>query len=102
MEQYLPYIFAANFLLVIIDASIGYQVAPLLIRSFTGDNASGSSVAGVRTLLAGVVALYMFFTCLAFFSANTLLLLIMTGILLLDIVSQLILRRKFTGGRKGQ
>ena len=94
MYQYLPYIFAANFLLVIIDASIGYHVAPRVIRSFQKDTVSGSTVGGLRMLLVGVVALYMFFTCLAFFGGNTLFLLIVTGIILLDIASQLFLNWK--------
>jgi hypothetical protein len=95
---YLPYIFAGNFLLVIIDASIGYHVAPLLLNSLARENESGNTVGGVRMLLAGVVTLYMFFSCLAFFNNNKLLLLIVTGIILLDIFSQLFLKWKFNGG----
>lgn len=98
MDQYLSYIFAANFIFVIIDASIGYHVAPILISSFSRGDHNVAAIGTVRTLLAVVVAMYMFFNCLAFFRASALLLVIVTGIILLDIGSQLFMKWKFPRG----
>jgi hypothetical protein len=56
----------------------------------------------VRKLLAGVVALYMFFNCLAYFNDKPLLLLIVTSVIVLDIVCQLMVSRKLRDQQKGQ
>lgn len=95
MEINLQLIFFGNIFLTFIDATIGYHAAPLLARLGTHDEAGIEwAVQGVRKLLAGVVALYMFFNCLAFFNEKPLLLLIVTAVVVLDIVCQLAVSRK--------
>jgi hypothetical protein len=93
MDRYLLPLFIANGVLVLVDASLGYHVAPLLVRRQTA--ASGEeplSAAGVRRLLAVMVALYMFLSCLAYFHGHGLFLLVITGIVVVDIIAQLVIR----------
>lgn len=95
MKIYLELVFFGNIFLVFIDATIGYYAAPILARLGTRDEAGIEwAVKGVRKLLAGVVALYMFFNCFAFFNGKPLLLLIVTSVVVLDIVCQLAVSRK--------
>lgn len=103
MDAYLPYIFISNIFLTFIDATIGYYAAPALAR-LGGNDEDGVewAVQGVRKLLAGVVALYMFFNCLAYFNDKTTLLLIVTSVIVLDIVCQLMVSRKLRDHQKGQ
>ncbi len=96
MERYIQHIFVLNWVLIIADAALGFHVAPLLVGMRDGSVESGSQL--VRRLLAVVVALYMFFNCLAYFRGNVLLLLLVSGIVVLDIVFQLVVKGK-TGRR---
>lgn len=101
MEPYLPFLFIGNIVLTFIDAAIGYHVAPTLALFGGGDEADAErTVRGVRKLLAGVVALYMFFNCLAFYNHRPLLLLAVTGVIVLDILAQTMVRGKMSK-RKG-
>jgi len=100
MERYILHIFVLNWVLVIADAAMGYHVAPLLVgmREEPDPEAVDRGAQSIRRLLAFVVALYMFFNCLAYFRGNVLLLLLVSGIIMLDIVFQLMLkwrRRRF-------
>lgn len=93
MEHYLQHIFVLNIFLVFIDATIGYYAAPsLALLADAAEDAADNAVRGIRSLLAVVVALYMFFNCSAFFNANHPLLLLVTGVVGVDIVAQLVLR----------
>jgi hypothetical protein len=96
MDKYIPYLFLINTLLVLVDAALGYFVSPLLLSKMQGDNADSAAwtTGSIRRLLSAVVALYMFFNCLAYFNNNNILLLIVTGVVVFDIVFQLILRWK--------
>ena len=95
MEYYLSYIFIFNVFLTLVDATIGYHAAPLLVRlGAANDEDAGQAVRGVRKLLTGVVALYMFFSCLAFFRAQPVFLLVVTSVIVVDIVAQLAISRK--------
>lgn len=98
MDHYLLPIFILNILLVLVDASLGYFVAPRLLRRIgvEGEEA-GEDSGGVRSLLAGVVALYAFFCCLAYFRASLVWLLFLTALIILDIAGQIILGRKAKG-----
>lgn len=101
MERYLLPLFIANGVLVLVDASLGYHVAPLLIRRQVA--ASGEeplSATGVRRLLAVLVALYMFFSCLAYFQGQMMFLLVITGVVVIDIIAQLVIRLRL-GRRTG-
>ena len=102
MSDYLIYLFTVNIFLVFVDATIGYYAAPMLARlGGNDDETTASATRGVRTLLAAVVALYMFFNCLAFFHVKPLLLLLVTGVIVVDIVAQIVLTLKM-GRRKEQ
>ena len=91
MDAYLPYIFISNIFLIFIDASIGYHAAPTLVRLREADEEDKDwAIRGVRKLLAGVVALYMFFNCLVYFDQKPLLLLMVTAVIVFDIVAQLL------------
>ena len=95
MDPFLPYIFILNVFLTLVDATIGYHAAPLLVRlGATNDEDAGQAVRGVRKLLTVVVALYMFFSCLAFFRGQPVFLLVVTTVIVVDIVAQLAISRK--------
>ncbi len=98
MERYLIAIFVANFLLVIVDATLGYHLAPRLVRPGATDPDTVERLAGgLRRLLTCVVALYMFFNCFAYFRMSVVLILVVTGVILVDIAVQLGMRRKLGG-----
>jgi hypothetical protein len=92
MERYILHIFVLNWLLIMADAAMGYLLAPLLVRM--REDAAENGVHLIRRLLPVVVALYMFFNCLAYFRGNLLLLLLVSGIALMDIGFQLFVRWK--------
>lgn len=95
MERYLLHLLVINSVLVLCDAALGYFLAPVLCRFGKGDNGTQHlTVLAVRRLLSVLVALYMFFNCLAYFRGNSTLLFIVTIIVTLDILLQLILRWK--------
>jgi Na+-driven multidrug efflux pump len=102
MSQYILPIFITNLLLTLADAAIGYHVAPTLMRRFTPDAETAElSVRGMRAMLGGVVAIYMFFNCLGYFRGSVTTLLVVTGIVLADMIAQLVVRRKLEKGREG-
>jgi uncharacterized sodium:solute symporter family permease YidK len=95
MIPFLPYLFAFNVFLTLVDAAIGYHAAPVLVRlGAANDEDAGQAVRWVRKLLTGVVALYMFFSCLAFFRGQPTFLLVVTAVIIIDIVTQLVISRK--------
>lgn len=98
MDHYFTYIFVGNIFLIFIDATIGYHAAPA-IALLAGGEEEGAQRAlhGVRKLLAWVVALYMFFNCLAFFDQISWLLYFTTAVLAVDIAAQTIILRKMRG-----
>lgn len=88
--------FIFNFLLILVDASIGYHLAPTLFSVSGGEpeNTAGG-VRSIRRMLTIMVVLYMFFNCLAFFRYNLTLLLIVTALILFDLGGQLYVRHRF-------
>lgn len=96
MEQdLLLTVFILNWLLIIGDASLGYFVAPLLLRLKPGDpSVDGTAVGGMRRLLTAMVALYMLVNCYAFFRQYSTLLYIVTTLVALDIIVQLVVRQR--------
>ena len=99
MNDYLLPLFILNLVLTLADAAIGYHVAPTLMRRFTPDPETAElSVRGMRTMLGGVVAIYMFFNCLGYFRQNGVMLLAVTAIVVVDMVAQLVVRRKIGKG----
>ena len=97
MDQYLIPIFILNILLVLVDASLGYFIAPRLLSRFGVEEEAGEGRGGVRSLLAWVVALYAFLCCLAYFRASIAWLLVLTALIVIDIAGQILLGRKAKG-----
>ncbi|RNC72617.1 MAG: hypothetical protein ED859_01245 [Desulfuromonadales bacterium] len=84
-----------NLFLILIDAAVGWHLAPALMRRFTPDAETAEvSARSMRAMLGGVVALYMFFNCLGYFRQNRIVLLVVTGIVVTDMVAQLVVRLK--------
>jgi len=101
MNDYLFPLFILNIILTLADAAVGYHVAPELMRRFTPDPETAElPVRGMRTMLGGVVALYMFFNCLGYFRQNGVMLLVVTAVVAVDMVAQLVVRRKVGKGRE--
>lgn len=103
MDHYLLALFALNVVLILADASLGYHVVPALLAKRTVDEEEPETPAEAaarqtRPLLAGVVALYMFFTCLAYFRHSVVGMLVVTGVVTLDLLVQLVIRRRLSGG----
>ncbi|QWV94333.1 hypothetical protein KP004_03870 [Geomonas oryzisoli] len=98
--ELLTYVFVANIFLTFIDATIGYYAAPAIAALAGSDQEEAEgSVRGIRSLLSFVVALYMFFNCLAFFDRTPWLLYLTTAVLVVDVTAQLVIIRKVTGAR---
>jgi len=96
MENIFIPVFVLNTLLVLVDASLGYYLAPLLYRVTGGtEEEAESGIRSIRLLLSGVVALYMFFNCMAYFRNNSKLLLIVSVLVLFDLGSQLYIRFRY-------
>jgi hypothetical protein len=95
MKPYLLHIFILNVVLVLCDASLGYHLAPLLgRRSAEDDEDSERTTGGMRKLLTGVVAFYVFLDCLAYSRGSLAFLLVATGIIVLDMIGQMVVRHK--------
>jgi uncharacterized protein YneF (UPF0154 family) len=95
-------LFVLNILLVLIDASLGYHLAPRLLRNPDPDEPeqNESAVRTVRGMLTILVALYMFFNCLGYFNDNRDLMLIVTAMIVFDLGGQAYLRHR--SGRKDE
>lgn len=97
MEQYHLPIFIFNTLMVLLDAALGYHFAPRLLAGMGEPEDVETGVRTTRKLLPVIVALYMFFNCLGYFQGRTVYLLSVSGLILVDLVLQLLLRRKMRG-----
>jgi len=86
--------FSLNIALILLDASLGYHLAPHLLRLTVQDEDSDPTavIRSIRRLLNGVVALYMFFNCLAYFRQDNALMAIVSVLILLDLGGQLYVR----------
>ncbi len=99
MQPYILHIFILNMVLVLCDVSLGYHLAPLLGRRGAGDEEDAErTTRSMRKMLSAVVALYTFLNCLAYSRRNPLFLFIVTGIILLDMIGQFLVRRKLGKG----
>ncbi len=97
MEQYHLPIFVINTILVLVATALGYHLAPRLLAGMDEPEAVEAGVRTTRGLLPVVVALYMFFNCLGYFQGQTAYLLAVSGLLVVDMALQLLLRRKRRG-----
>jgi hypothetical protein len=99
MEQlHLPF-FLLNIMLVLVDAALGYHLAPRLLAGMEDDEAAETGVRATRSLLSVVVALYMFFNCIGYFQAHSSYLLTVTCLVLADMALQSWLVRRTSGQR---
>jgi hypothetical protein len=92
-ESLLLPVFAGNLFLVLVDASIGYHLAPLLFSVSGSDpDTAENGVRSIRRLLSCIVALYMFFNCLSYFRQQLSMLVLVTAFILFDLGGQLYIR----------
>jgi len=101
MDRFHLSLFLLNTLMVLLDASLGYFMAPHLP---VGEKDSETVARTMRGLLPVIVALYMFFNCLGYFQARSICLLTVSGLLVLDLALQLVLRhrRRMPGSNDGE
>jgi hypothetical protein len=97
VEQYHLPIFICNTVMVLVVTALGYHLAPRLLSGMDEPEAVETGVRTTRNLLPLVVALYMFFNCLGYFEGRTTYLLGVSGLVLLDLALQLLMRRKRRG-----
>jgi hypothetical protein len=95
-EYHLP-IFICNTVMVLVVTALGYHLAPRLMSDMDEPEAVESGVRTTRNLLPLVVALYMFFNCLGYFEGRTSYLLGVSGLILVDLALQLLMRYKRRG-----
>ena len=93
-ETMLLVAFSLNIALILLDASLGYHLAPHLLRLTVQDEDTDTAAAvrSIRRMLTGVVTLYMFFNCLAYFRQDNALMAIVSVLILLDLGGQLYVR----------
>jgi hypothetical protein len=93
-------IFFLNILLVLADASLGYHLAPRLLRQPDSEEPElrETAIRTVRRMLTVLVSLYMFFNCMGYFNGNIELLLVVTALVTCDLAGQLYLGRSRQGG----
>lgn len=109
IEILLLLLFIFNILMILVDASVGYYLTPKLFPPQTvvddedefDEPAKPAAPRTIRWMLTGVVALYMFFNCLAFFRKDLPLIIVVSALILLDLIGQLYVKRK-AGQRKDQ
>ena len=99
-QEILLTFFILNWLLIIGDASLGYFVLPLLLRSNPDETAVDITAVGrMRRLLTAMVMLYMLVNCYAFFRQYSTLLYVVTVLVALDVIVQFVVRQR--RARKG-
>ena len=94
MEQFHLPIFICNTMMVLVVTSLGYHLAPCLLAGMDEPETIEAGVRTTRGLLPVIVALYMFFNCLGYFQGRTVFLLAVSGLILVDLALQLLIRRK--------
>jgi uncharacterized protein YacL len=94
MDQFYPFLFIFNTIMIIVDASLGYHFAPQLLSGMDDAEAMESGVSTTRKLLSAVVALYMFFNCVGYFQIRPTYLFAVSGLIMLDLALQFFLHRK--------
>ncbi|HET6420297.1 MAG TPA: hypothetical protein VFG19_09085 [Geobacteraceae bacterium] len=95
MKPYLLLIFILNIVLGLCDASLGYHLAPLLGRRNAEDEEEAErTTSAMQKLLSVVVAVYVFLDCLAYFRGSLVFILVVTGIIVLDMIGQMVVRHK--------
>jgi len=92
-DAFLLPLFVFNMVLVLVDASVGYHLAPLFFRITGGDAENAESgIRSIRRTLTLVVTLYMFFNCLSYFRHDGVMLVIVMLLVAVDLGGQLYIR----------
>ena len=88
-------LFIFNFLLIMVDASVGYHLAPQFYRVTGGPpEEAEQGVRSIRRTLTLVVTVYMFFNCLSYFRHDSTMLLIVTLLVAVDLGGQMYIRHR--------
>jgi hypothetical protein len=91
-------LFVVNLLLTLMDASVGYHLAPVLVRMRLDEE--GEPMVQPRTLrsfLGVVVALFTFVNCSGYYRGSMILLQVLAVAILLDMAIMLLLWRRIAG-----
>ncbi len=94
MEPLMLPLFILNCILIIADASLGYLLAPRLLRGVGDPEQISQAIRPTRTLLSIVVALYMFFNCRGYFLSEPAWLVAVLVLVLADMLLQNWLARR--------
>lgn len=88
-------LFVANLFLTLADASLGYHLAPLLVRIRLDEEGNPLVEPGsLRRLLGMVVGVFTLLNCIGYYGDNGLLLPVLTATILLDMSIMLIVSRR--------
>jgi hypothetical protein len=92
-------LFLLNMVMILVDASVGYHMAPKIMEAINDLEDGEAGVRTTRKLLSAVVALYMFFNCTGYFQGRLSYLLTVCGLIVFDLALQFYLfRRRRTAG----
>jgi hypothetical protein len=100
MDHLVLPLFLLNAVFILVDASIGYHMAPQMMACIGDADDAEAGVRTTRRLLPVVVALYMFFNCMGYYQGLMTYLLTVSGLIAMDMALQLYLRhRRRSAGR---
>lgn len=94
MDSLVLVLFLLNTVMILVDASVGYHMAPLIMEIVDDPEAGEAGVRTTRKLLSAVVALYMFFNCMGYFQGRLPYLLTVSGLIAFDLALQFYLRHR--------
>ena len=95
LDTFLLPLFVFNFLLILVDASVGYHLAPQFFRVTGGEPESEEKgIRSIRRTLTLVVTLYMFFNCLSYFRQDSTMLVIVMLLVAADLGGQLYIHHR--------
>jgi hypothetical protein len=99
MESLMLPLFILNTLLIIADASLGYLLAPRLLKSLCDPETAEQGLRPTRTMLSVVVLLSMFFNCRGYFLSEPFWLLAVLVLVVADMLLQNWLVRRSSAPR---
>ena len=99
MDQLALPLFLFNSVMILVDASVGYHMAPLLLSGVGESDIAETAVRTSRRLLPAIVALYMFFNCMGYFQGLMSYLLMVSGMIAFDLTLQFYLRHRKRAAR---
>ena len=99
MAAFMLPLFLLNTLLIIVDASLGYHLAPRLLKGLCDPETAEQGLRPTRAMLSAVVALSMFFNCRGYFLSEPFWLLAVLVLVLADMLLQNWLVRRSSAPR---